>query len=247
MLGARVDHSGHDQRDHYQDDAVLLGGRHLGEHPFQLDHEIIQEAEISIQHCELVETDQQAEEDQQHSAGDFHFMQVHAKARVKSQKTLDAERRNKKWYRQSQRINREQENPFAHRTLRRGEREDGGEDRPDAGRPAESEGKADGECPGDGFALYRLVDAGVRIEILDLQQAGEVQSEEDDDRAGDDAEDVTIVLGDLPDLGGAAPSAMNTTLKPRMKLIDFTMMPASSLRSLSCCSSSMVAPEINET
>src|SRR5437763_15090035 len=45
----------------------------------------------------------------------------------------------------------------------------------------------------------------------------------------------------------AAPSEMKTTLKPTTKLSDLTMMPAISLRSLSCCSSSMVAPEINDT
>ena len=46
------------------------------------------------------------------------------------------------------------------------------------------------------------MDALVSVEGLDLEQAGEVQSEENDDCSGDDAEDVTIALGDLADLGG---------------------------------------------
>ena len=53
-----------------------------------------------------------------------------------------------------------------------------------------------------GFSAGDGVHALVGVESFDLQQAGKVQSEEDDDRAGHDAEDAAIIFGDLSELGG---------------------------------------------
>ena len=109
---------------------------------------------------------------------------VAAEAREERRKRLDRERRQQEWNAQAERNKpKAGRRPF-HRLLGRRDREDRGQDRTDAWRPAESEGKPhhigapepDGLSPSPSFSAS----------TANSNQAKEVQAHDDDGDTGDD-------------------------------------------------------------
>ncbi len=113
-------------------------------------------------------------------------MQVAAEAGIEAEKAIDPERGEKKRNRQPGRVNRQQQDSFENRVLRARQQKDSGQDGADARGPAKGEGKADEEGSERTGAAFEAVQTLVRIERVDLEESGEMQSEDDDDNAGKD-------------------------------------------------------------
>ena len=95
-------------------------------------------------------------------------------------------------------------------------------------------------------ALHRM-QALVGIQGLDLDNAGQMQAKNDDHRASHPFKVLLIFPGPVwPMPVAAAPSITNTRVKPRINMSECNSTVFNSLRSL-FCSSSTLAPEINET
>ena len=111
------------------------------------------------------------------------------------------------------RIDREQHRALGDRLLRRRHGEDRGEDRPDAGRPAEREGEPHGiGAPQPDRPRHR----GALLEHQE-GEAGEpekVQPHDDDGDAGDDAEFARTHLHQPPIALALAPNATKTVENP---------------------------------
>ena len=73
----------------------------------------------------------------------LHFLGVTPIALLHRQKRLDCKSRNNKWNSEAERIDSQQARALRDRLFGRGHRQNGGEDRADARRPAKSEGQAD--------------------------------------------------------------------------------------------------------
>ena len=102
---------------------------------------------------------------------------------------------------QSHRINRQQQDPLGHGVLGRGKAQDDGQDRAHARRPAKSKGKADQKCsPGRAAALH-AVQPRVGVQRLDLEQAGQMQSKQNNDHAGHLRQHRLVARQQLPDFG----------------------------------------------
>src|SRR6478672_13700576 len=102
---------------------------------------------------------------------------------------------------EAERIDKEQKNALAYRVFACGHEQDCGEYRPNAGRPAEGEGEADevgAEKPG-----RTRIGVGARLAMQEgnVDHAQKVQSGDDDDDAGDLAEQVEILNEQLTSNG----------------------------------------------
>src|SRR5271165_287029 len=115
-------------------------------------------------------------------------MHVELEAVVELQKTLDAERCQQKRHRQSGRIDGEKKDAFPNCVLGCGESEHNRENRTDAGRPSKGKSKSNDKSAPGGRTAFKAMQSRVRQQGLDLQQAGQVQAEENDDRASDAGE-----------------------------------------------------------
>src|SRR5260370_7018259 len=107
-----------------------------------------------------------------------------AKAAVKREKAVNPQRGQQKGHRQPQRINPQQQYALADGVFRSGEGKNDREDGANAGRPAEGKSKTHQKGADCAAAALQPVQAFVGIQQFDGDQAGQVQSKDDDDHAG---------------------------------------------------------------
>src|ERR1700733_13051781 len=112
-------------------------------------------------------------------------MHVRPEAAVEFQKALHQKRCQQKGHRQSQGIYRKQEYALHQRILFSGNSKDRGQDGAQAGSPAEGKSEADHEGADRSAAAFHTVEAGIGVESLDLENASEMQPEENNDNSGD--------------------------------------------------------------
>src|SRR3954470_11159979 len=111
-------------------------------------------------------------------------MQVRTEAAVKLQEAFHQERGQKEWYRQSQRVDGQQQDSFHQGCLFAGDIKNGGEDWAETWSPAESESEADDEGAKGRAAALHAVQACVGVQGLDFEDPRQVQAENDNDHAG---------------------------------------------------------------
>src|SRR5580693_5608680 len=112
-------------------------------------------------------------------------MHVDAEAAVKLEKALEQERSQQEWHGESQRIDREQRDAFGDRVLGGGESQNDGQDRSHARGPAEGESETNHERSPGGAAAFYAVQSCIGVESFDLEYSGQVQTEQNNDYAGD--------------------------------------------------------------
>src|SRR5664279_4118968 len=104
-------------------------------------------------------------------------MQVTAKFGVEPKKPIHSKRSEQERHRQSHRIHCQQQYAFENSLLGSGEYQNRGQDRTNAGGPAERESESNGKrAPGASATLY-FVHPLVGVQRLDLDQAGKMQAE----------------------------------------------------------------------
>ena len=111
-------------------------------------------------------------------------MQIILEAREKCRERLDGEGGDHERNAEAERIDRQQAGALGDRLLGRRHRQNGGEDRPDAGRPAEGKGQADHVGAPQPHGLGHLQPL-LPVQQRDRRDAEEVQAHDDDDDAGD--------------------------------------------------------------
>ena len=168
-------------------------------------------------------------------------MHVEFEPVVELKKALNAKRRNQEWHRETGRVNGKEENPLPYRILRGGKTEHDCEDRPNAGRPAKGECKSDNKCSPRRRAAFECVQARIGEQCFDLEDSGEVKPKKNDDRARD-----LYCARTWPTSVEIAPSVMKTMLKPTINAAELSITLRRRWPSVDF-SSSMPAPEINET
>lgn len=129
-------------------------------------------------------------------------MQVAAETGVKAEEAIDSQRGQDERDRQTCRINGEEENSFEYRVLRARQQQDSSKDGTDARSPAEGKREADEERAKGTGATFYAVQPLIRIERVDLEQACEMEAEDDNDDPGKDCERPVILMGELSDAGG---------------------------------------------
>src|SRR5258708_21258349 len=112
-------------------------------------------------------------------------MHVRAEAAVKFQKTLHQKRGQQKRYGQPERIYPQEESAFEQRAFLRSYSENSRQNWAQARSPAESKGEANHKRTEGSIAAFHIMQASIRIKRIDLEDAGQVQSEENDDDARD--------------------------------------------------------------
>src|SRR5438477_10398588 len=110
-------------------------------------------------------------------------MHMRAEAAVELEKTLDAERGQEEWHRQTERVDGQQKHALRYRVLGCRQAENHGVNGANARRPAEGEGEANDERTPGGAAALDAVQPRVGIKRLDLENTGQVQAKDDDDHS----------------------------------------------------------------
>src|SRR5208337_1184904 len=126
-------------------------------------------------------------------------MHVELKAVVELQKTLDAERSQQERHSQSGRVNRQKKDALPDGVLGSGESEHDRQNRTDARRPSKSKSKSNDKRAPGGRITFEAVQPRVSQQRLDLEEAGQVQAKEDDDRSSDAGEQRFVLCEDLAD------------------------------------------------
>src|SRR5580658_5012112 len=113
-----------------------------------LQRKLIEKRQLAGQPREAVQKHEAADGQQQHTAKNFHSVQVAAKFLVKAQEAADAERGDQERNRETGGIHSQKKNSLPHRVARRGHRQNAGENWTDARRPTEGEGETHQESAG---------------------------------------------------------------------------------------------------
>ena len=146
-----------------------------------------------------------AGDDQQGAGPDLHLVHVAAKALEEVHEGPDRHGRGDERNPEPERVGRQQRDAKHGGTLARRDREDGRENRADAGRPAEGEGNADHERA-DQAARHPLnMEPGLAVEERDAEEADVMQPKNDDGGARDLAEHGEIFEQQRVDRRGAGP------------------------------------------
>ena len=113
---------------------------------FQPQNGAVQEAELAYQPGQLVDEDQPPHEEKQGSAKEFDGVEILSEALIEAEKLSDADSRQQERHCQTGGVHGEKQYPAGDGVAGRGEGEHGGENWPDAGRPAKSKRKAEEEA-----------------------------------------------------------------------------------------------------
>jgi len=176
----------------------------------------------------------------------FHGVHVEFEAVVELQKTLDAERSQQEWYGQSGRVNGKKKDTLPDGVLSGGESQHYREDGPTQGVHPKAKAKPITNAPPRGGTAFQVMEPRVGEESLDLEDASEVQAEENDDHSGDAREQRFVLRENWPTSVEIAPSVMKTILKPMINAAELNITLRKSWPSFSF-SCSTPTPEISET
>ena len=151
-----------------------------GEGALEPKDKAVQEAELSGEPREAVHEDQAADKEQKRAAEEFDGVEMLSEALIKLEKLADAESSEEKGNGQAGGIDGEQEDAAGDGVAGGRQGENRGEDGADAGRPAESEGKAEEKTAPDAG-----LGAGAAEVDIAIEPTGEGGAEESNDGKGE--------------------------------------------------------------
>src|SRR5262249_44775310 len=121
---------------------------------------------------------------QQHSTGYFYSVEVASKARVETEKAIDADRGQEERDSDAHRIDGQKKDAATDAVLRTGNRKNGSQDWTDAGGPAKSESESDDKRSPNSLASPNAVHPLVSVERVDFQQPSKMKTKQNDDHTG---------------------------------------------------------------
>src|SRR5258708_4533323 len=141
-----------------------------------LEGKAVQESQFSREPGQLVDEDKAPDEQKQSAAEKFDGMEIFSKVLVENHELADAEGREQEGNSQAGGVDGEEQDAARNRVAGGGERENGGENWADAGRPAEGEREAQEEAAPDA----RLGGAAAKVNVA-IQPAGHRRAKKADE------------------------------------------------------------------